>query len=385
MACNNIRSLGIDIGNHSLKLFEFDGRTWPIDPEAVVKIPNVISPFKNDSTLVEENLTMRLRMDAEVSLNGTPLPRRFYGQHAYSNKKALKRTIKNEFKSQNEELMCLLVASVAAYFYDPLGGNSQKYVVAPAVGLPIHEYKYANKKMVKYMEEKLNGTKKVKFYAPPPADCLEVTIDFVSPVVKPECIGAHIGSFRDYNLEFSNEYQQYANKTILGLDIGNLTTDFCAMQGKNYIDDYSDNVEEGTRYIFKKTTDEFFNSFGRRVSIEDIEVALESNNTMILTSEGLKDIKPLLEKYSREFVYDVVMPAVMAKVNEQNTVWNIDCLALFGGGAGHDFIVQAFKDYMEDHKIKWVLLTPSSPSILNVIGFSLFAYINKIILSRKTA
>lgn len=42
------------------------------------------------------------------------------------------------------------------------------------------------------MKERLTSTKKIKFYAPPPADCLEITIDFISPVVKPECIGSHI-------------------------------------------------------------------------------------------------------------------------------------------------------------------------------------------------
>lgn len=222
---NSILTIGADLGNDALKVIGPSKRE--------LFILNLIAPWYERRIVNEDTRYPLNLLEVEIISKGINLGRYFVGGMAYNfNRGILKeRTIadRHNGKSNDQEILIILLTSVALSLLKPNVRSIKEKIVLGTM-LPAEEYFKNHKENISIMENKLKGVHRVKFINPV-FNGVEVEFDILGISIQPEGLCALNAFMYDDNGDLLEIYEQnYSERTILGFDIGALTSDVTVIQ-----------------------------------------------------------------------------------------------------------------------------------------------------------
>ncbi len=222
---NNLLTIGVDMGNDSFKVI------GPSKKELLIL--NLISPWYTRRVVNEDTRYPLNLLEVDIKSKDKNIGKYFVGSMAYSFNRGIikEKTVadRHNGKAHDKNNLIVLLTSMALSLIKP----NKKYIkekVVLGTMLPTEEYFRNNKENVATLEENLLGTHHVKFLNPV-FNGIEVEFEIVGLTVEPEGLCAINAIMYDDNGELLAEYKDnYSERTILGFDIGALTTDITVMQ-----------------------------------------------------------------------------------------------------------------------------------------------------------
>ena len=227
---NHVLTVGADLGNDAFKII------GPTKRELFIM--NILAPW-HERRIINEDTRYPLNLiEVEVQSNSENLGRYFIGGMAYNfNRGILKeRTVadRHNGKSKDNETQIILLSSIALSLLKPKTKLVKEKIVLGTM-LPTEEYFKNQKENVSFFEDKLRGTHRIKFLNPL-FNGVIVEFEIVGVCTQPEGLCAMNAIMYDDEGNLLSEYEaNYSERTILGFDIGALTSDVTVVDRKSVV------------------------------------------------------------------------------------------------------------------------------------------------------
>lgn len=323
-----VRSIGLDIGNDSIKLVMEGGR---------LAIPNIVAPGSPRNLLREEDNVLEA-LDVEVfsrSLTGG-WKQFFVGELAVEDEDNLEMSeLENKVESEQSLIVTLVALAVTAL------SKSESFTENPVVeefvigsGLPIRQYAKYKDALI----QRLEGEHEVKFVSTPKYRGRTVRIIIKKVTVGIEGAAAILNIATNDDLSVKDETAYHG--TVGVCEIGALTTDFPIMKKLQPDNRFSHGEYFGIASYLDAIRQDVYDKFGYNFQSRAklIKRIRESSYLINLVGERRADIKPVVDEHFRRAAVRVVelIQKRWAKYPDAQAFY------VLGGGAG------ALRPYIEE-------------------------------------
>jgi plasmid segregation protein ParM len=287
---NNILTIGADMGNDAFKII------GPTKRELFIM--NILSPW-HERRIVNEDTRFPLNLlEVEVKSKNQNLGKYFVGGMAYNfNKGILKeRSVadRHNGKANDSETMIVLLTSIALSLLKPNAKVIKEKVILGTM-LPTEEYFKNQKENVTVLEDKLKGVHRVKFLNPVFND-VEVEFEIVEVNTQPEGLCAMNAIMYDDDGNLLTEYENnYSERTILGFDIGALTSDVTVLHNFELRTFFG--IDKGTIDPLNRIIDYIKTEYKVNVLRHKLDNAIIRNEKLLIYGEEIPNLSNVCKEY----------------------------------------------------------------------------------------
>lgn len=352
---NNLLTIGVDMGNDAFKV---------IGPSMnKLLVLNLTSPWYVRRVINEDTRYPLNLLEVEIISKDENLGKYFVGGMAYNFNRGIikEKTIadRHNGKTEDKNNLIVLLTSMALSLITPNKTRIKEKVVLGTM-LPTEEYFKNNKENVGILQDKLLGTHHVKFLNPV-FKGIEVEFEIVGVTVEPEGLCAINAVMYDDDGELLSEYvNNYSERTILGFDIGALTTDITVMQNFELRTFFG--MEKGTIDPLNRVVDYLKTEHKVTVPRHKIDNTIIKNEKLLVYGSEIPDFKNLcneiIEFEGRQLVDEFSAKAAAAGVQ----LPDIGLLIFNGGGS------ILFKHILERELGRIPMIFSKDAIMLNALG-----------------
>jgi plasmid segregation protein ParM len=351
----NVAIVGVDLGNDAFKI------AGPTKRE--LYITNIISPW-HERRVVQDDTQYPLNLlEVEVISKGVNLGKFFVGGMAYNfNRGILKeRTVadRHNGKANSPETLTILLTSIAVSLIKPNVRVIKEKVILGTM-LPTEEYFENHKENAEILEQKLVGTHRVKFLHPF-FNRIEVEFEILGVNIQPEGLCAMNAIMYDDDGQLLEQYKyDYADRTVLGFDIGSLTSDVTVVNNFELRTFFG--IEKGTIDPVNRITDYIKTEYKVTVPRHKVDNLIVRNERLLIYGEEIPNFEHLCREYinheGRQLVEEFSSKAAASGIQ----LPEIGMLILCGGGS------LLFKEVIKQHLSKIPMIFSENAIMLNAIG-----------------
>lgn len=291
-----VRSIGLDIGNDSVKLVMEGGR---------LAIPNIVAPGSPRNLLREEDNVLEA-LDVEVysrSLTGG-WKHYFVGELAVEDEDNMEMSeVENKVESEQSLIVTLVALAVTelsrseSFTENPL---IAEYVIG--TGLPIRQFSRYREAFI----QRLEGEHEVKFVTTPKYRGRTVRIVVKKVTVGIEGASAILNIATNDDLSVKDEMAYYGTVGIC--EIGALTTDFPIMKKLQPDNRFSHGEYFGIASYLDAIRQDVYEKFGYNFQSRAklVKRIRESSYLINLVGERRGDIKPIVDEHFKRASFRIV-------------------------------------------------------------------------------
>ena len=352
---NNIMTLGADMGNDAFKII------GPTKRELFVM--NILAPWHERRIVTEDTRFPLNLLEVDVKSKGQNLGKYFVGGMAYNfNRGILKeRTVadRHNGKSNDTETLIILLTSIALSLLKPNAKIIKEKVILGTM-LPIEEYFKNQKENVAVLEDKLKGVHRVKFLNPV-YNGVEVEFEILGTCTQPEGLCAMNAIMYDDDGNLLTEYENsYSERTILGFDIGTLTSDVTVVHNFELRTFFG--IDKGTIDPLNRIIDYIKTEYKVTVPRHKLDNAIIRNEKLLIYGEEIPNLNAICKEYinheARQLADEFSSKAAAAGVQ----LPDIGLLILCGGGS------LLFKEVIKKNLSRIPMIFSENAIMLNAIG-----------------
>jgi len=352
---NKLLSIGVDMGNDAFKVI------GPSKKELLIL--NLTSPWYVRRVINEDTRYPLNLLEVDIKSKNENIGKYFVGGMAYNFNRGIikEKTVadRHNGKAEDKNNLIVLLTSIALSLITPNKTHIKEKVVLGTM-LPTEEYFKNNKENVKIFQDKLLGVHRVKFLNPV-FNGIEVEFEIAGVAVEPEGLSAINAVMYDDNGDLLNEYiENYSERTILGFDIGALTTDVTVMQNFELRTFFG--MEKGTIDPLNRIVDYLKTEHKVTVPRHKIDNTIIKNEKLLVYGSeipGFKDLcSEIIEFEGRQLVDEFSAKAAAAGVQ----LPDIGLLIFNGGGS------LLFKHILERDLGRIPMIFSKNAIMLNALG-----------------
>lgn len=350
---NDILTVGVDLGNDAFKII------GPSKKELFVL--NLISPWYQRRVITEDTRFPLNLLEVDITSKKKNIGKFFVGGMAYNFNRGIikEKTVadRHNGKSNDKNTLIVLLTSIALSLLKP---NSKLIKEKIILGTMLPTEEYFKSENVDILVEKLIGTHHVKFLNPV-YNGVEVDFEIINVVTEPEGLSAINAVIFDDNGELLEEYENdYSERTILGFDIGSLTTDVTVLQNFQLRTFFG--IEKGTIDPLNRIVDYIKTEHKVSLPRHKIDNTLIKNEKLLIYGEEI----PNLREISNEFIeYEglQLIDEFYSKIAAAGVQMPDIGLIIFSGG-GSLF----FKKILEKQLSRIPMVFSKNAMMLNAVG-----------------
>jgi len=352
---NNILTVGADLGNDAFKI------VGPSKRELFVM--NIIAPWHERRVITEDIKHPLNLLEVEVKSNKENLGKYFVGGMAYNFNRGIvkERTVADRHigKADDSQTLIILLTSIALSLLKPNAKIIKEKVVLGAM-LPTEEFFRNQKEKVAVFEDKLKGTHHIKFLNPAFND-VEVEFEIVGIITQPECLCAMNAIMYDDDGNLLDTYENnYSERTILGFDIGTLTSDVTVVHNFELRTFFG--IDKGTIDPLNRIIDYIKTEYKTTVSRHKLDNAIIRNEKLLIYGEEIQNLHEISKEYidyeAAQLVDEFSSKAAASGIQ----LPDIGLLILCGGGS------LLFKDVIAKKLHRIPMIFSDNAIMLNAIG-----------------
>ncbi|MDA8235385.1 MAG: ParM/StbA family protein [Clostridia bacterium] len=351
----NILPVGADLGNDAFKII------GPTKRE--LYIMNLLAPW-HERRIVQDDTRFPLNLlEVEVRSHNQDLGRFFVGGMAYNfNRGILKeRTVADRHNSKvdDDQTLIILVTSVALSLLKPNTRAIREKVVLGTM-LPTEEYFRNQKENVRVLEEKLVGNHRVKFLNSV-FNGIEVEFEVAGVNIQPEGLCALNAIMYDDEGQLLEQFEyDYAERTILGFDVGALTSDVTVVNNFELRTFFG--IDKGTIDPLNRIVDYIKTEHKVTVPRHKVDNAIIRNEKLLIYGEEIPNFRDICREFivheARQLVDEFSSKAAASGVQ----LPDIGLLILGGGGS------LLFKEVIKKNLSRIPMIFSDNAIMLNAIG-----------------
>ena len=350
---NDILTVGVDLGNDAFKII------GPSKKELFVL--NLISPWYQRRVITEDTRFPLNLLEVDITSKKKNIGKFFVGGMAYNFNRGIikEKTVadRHNGKSNDKNTLIVLLTSIALSLLKP---NSKLIKEKIILGTMLPTEEYFKSENVDILVERLIGTHHVKFLNPV-FNGVEVDFEIINVVTEPEGLSAINAVIFNDNGELLEEYENdYSERTILGFDIGSLTTDVTVLQNFQLRTFFG--IEKGTIDPLNRIVDYIKTEHKVSLPRHKIDNTLIKNEKLLVYGEEI----PNLREISNEFIeYEGIqlVDEFSSKIAAAGVQMPDIGLIIFSGG-GSLF----FKKILEKQLSRIPMVFSKNAMMLNAIG-----------------
>lgn len=352
---NNILTVGVDLGNDAFKV------VGPTKRELFIM--NILAPWHERRVINEDTRFPLNLLEVEVCSKGENMGKFFVGGMAYNfNRGILKeRSVadRHNGKATDSGTLTVLLTAIAVSLIKPNARKIKERIVLGTM-LPTEEFFRNNKENVDILRDKLTGTHHVKFLNPV-FNGIEVEFEILGLSVQPEGLCAINAIMYDDNGELLDEYEaNYSERTILGFDIGALTSDVIVTNNFELRTFFG--IDKGTIDPLNRIVDYIKTDYKVTIPRHKVDNALIRNEKLLVYGQEIprfkESSKEIIDFEGRQLVDEFTSKAAAAGVQ----LPDIGLLILCGGGS------LLFRDMIAQQLSRIPMIFSDNAVMLNAIG-----------------
>lgn len=351
----NISVIGADLGNDAFKII------GPAKRE--LYIMNILAPW-HERRVVQDDTRHPLNLiEVDVKSKKQNLGKYFVGGMAYNfNRGILKeRTVadRHNGKADDSQTLIILLTSIALSLLKPNTRTIKEKVILGTM-LPTEEYFKNQKENVAILEQKLIGIHRIKFINPV-FNGVEVEFEILGVNIQPEGVCAMNAIMYDDEGNLLDQYENnYAERTILGFDIGALTSDVTVINNFELRTFFG--IDKGTIDPLNRIIDYIKTEHKVTVPRHKLDNAIIRNEKLLIYGEEIPNFKDTCQEFivyeARQLVDEFSSKAAAAGIQ----LPDIGLLILCGGGS------LLFKEVIKQNLSRIPMIFNDNAIMLNAIG-----------------
>lgn len=352
---NNILTVGVDLGNDAFKVI------GPTKRELFIM--NILAPW-HERRIVNEDTRFPLNLlEVEVKSKNQNYGKYFVGGMAYNfNRGILKeRSVadRHNGKANDSQTLIILLTSIALSLLKPNARIIKEKIILGTM-LPTEEYFRNQKENVTVLEEKLKGIHRVKFLNPV-FNGVEVEFEIIGVNTQPEGLCAMNSIMYDDEGILLTEYENnYSERTILGLDIGALTSDVTVVQNFELRTFFG--IDKGTIDPLNRIIDYIKTEYKVTVPRHKLDNAIIRKEKLLIYGDEIPDLNRLCKEFidyeARQLTDEFISKAAASGIQ----LPDIGLLILCGGGS------LLFKETIKNNLSRIPMIFSDNAIMLNAIG-----------------
>jgi plasmid segregation protein ParM len=351
----NILSVGVDMGNDAYKIL------GPSKQELFIL--NLIAPWHERRIISEDTRYPLNLLEVDITCGDKKLGRYFVGGMAYNFNRGIlrERTVgdRHNGKTNDEGTMIMLLTSIALSLLKPNMKVIKEKIVLGTM-LPTEEYFKDCKENANILKSKLIGTHRVKFLNPV-YHGVEIEFEILGVNVQPEGLCAINSILYDDNNELLLEYaEKYSEHTILGLDVGALTSDVTVLQNFELRSFFG--IDKGTIDPLNRIIDYIKTEYKVTVPRHKIDNSIISNEKLLIYGAEIPNFsttcKEMIDYEGRLLCDEFSSKAAASGIQ----LPDIGLLILNGGGS------LLFKESIKKHLGRIPMIFSEKALMANAIG-----------------
>lgn len=352
---SDILTIGADFGNDAVKVI------GPSKRELFVI--NILAPW-HERRVVQDDTRYPLNLlEVEVTSNDQYLGKFFVGGMAYNFNRGIikERTVADRHtgKTNDKESLIILLTSIGLSLLKPNSKVIKEKVVLGTM-LPTEEYFKDQRENVALLENKLTGTHKIKFLHPI-FNRVEVEFEILGVNIQPEGWCALNAIMYNDEGTLLDEYKdQYAERNILGFDIGSLTSDVTVSNNFELRTFFG--IDKGTIDPINRIIDYIKTEHKVSVPRHKVDNAVVRNEKLLIYGEEIPNFKKICSEFiiyeGRQLIEEFTSKAAASGIQ----LPDIGLLILCGGGS------LLFKDIIQQHLARIPMIFGENAIMLNALG-----------------
>lgn len=352
---NGILTVGVDMGNDAFKII------GPTKRELFIM--NILAPWHERRVVNEDTRYPLNLLEVEVISKNKNQGRFFVGGMAYNfNRGILKeRSLadRHNGKANDSETIIILLTSIALSLLKPNSKFVKEKIILGTM-LPTEEYFRNQKENITLLEDKLKGVHRVKFLNPV-FNGVEVEFEIVGVCTQPEGLCAMNAIMYDDDGNLLNEYEStYSERTILGFDIGALTSDVTVVHNFELRTFFG--IDKGTIDPLNRIIDHIKTEYKVTVPRHKLDNAIIRNEKLLIYGNEIPNLHSLSKEFidyeARQLVDEFSSKAAAAGIQ----LPDIGLLILCGGGS------LLFKNVIKTNLNRIPMIFSDNAIMLNAIG-----------------
>lgn len=352
---NSIVTVGADLGNDSFKII------GPTKKELFVM--NILAPWHERRVITEDTRYPLNLLEVEVKSKNENLGKYFVGGMAYNFNKGIvkERTVtdRHNGKAGDSQTLIILLTSIALSLLKP-NARIIKEKVFLGTMLPTEEFFKNHKENVAILEDKLKGTHRIKFLNPV-FNGVEVEFEIVGVCTQPEGLCAINAIMYDDDGNLLDEYEtNYSERTILGFDIGTLTSDVTVVHNFELRTFFG--IDKGTIDPLNRIIDFIKTDYKTTVSRHKLDNAIIRNEKLLIYGEEIPNLREVSKNYIDHEAAQLVDEFSSKAAASGIQLPDIGLLILCGGGS------LLFKDVISKKLSRIPMIFSDNAVMLNAIG-----------------
>jgi plasmid segregation protein ParM len=352
---NNLVSVGVDLGNDSFKII------GPTKKELFVM--NILAPWHERRIITEDTRYPLNLLEVEVKSKNENLGKYFVGGMAYNFNRGIvkERTVtdRHNGKTGDSQTLIILLTSVALSLLKPNMKIIKEKVILGTM-LPTEEFFKNHKENVAILEDKLKGTHRIKFLNPV-FNGVEVEFEIVGVSTQPEGLCAMNAIMYDDDGNLLDEYEtNYSERTILGFDIGALTSDVTVVHNFELRTFFG--IDKGTIDPLNRIIDFIKTDYKTTVSRHKLDNAIIRNEKLLIYGEEIPNLREVSKNYIDHEAAQLVDEFSSKAAASGIQLPDIGLLILCGGGS------LLFKDVISKKLSRIPMIFSDNAVMLNAIG-----------------
>ncbi len=352
---NNILSVGVDLGNDAFKIL------GPTKRELFIM--NILAPW-HERRIVNEDTRFPLNLlEVEVKSKNHNYGKYFVGGMAYNfNRGILKeRSVadRHNGKANDSQTLIILLTSIALSLLKPNTKVVKEKIVLGTM-LPTEEYFRNQKENVSVLEDKLKGVHRVKFLNSV-FNGVEVEFEIIGISTQPEGLCAMNSIMYDDDGNLLTEYENnYSERTILGFDIGALTSDVTVVQNFELRTFFG--IDKGTIDPLNRIIDYIKTEYKVTIPRHKLDNTIIRKEKLLIYGDEISNLDILCKEFidyeARQLTDEFISKAAASGIQ----LPDIGLLILCGGGS------LLFKETLKNNLNRIPMIFSDNAIMLNAIG-----------------
>ena len=352
---NNVLTVGADLGNDAFKII------GPTKRELFIM--NILAPWHERRVVTEDTRFPLNLLEVEVKSRSQNLGRYFVSGMAYHFNRGIvrERTVadRHNGKANDPETLIILITSIALSLLKPNSKVIKEKIILGTM-LPTEEYFRNHKENVAVLEDKLKGTHRVKFLNPV-FNGVEVEFEVLGVSIQPEGLCAMNAIMYDDDGNLLDQYESnYSERTILGFDIGALTSDVTVVQNFELRTFFG--IDKGTIDPLNRIIDYIKTEYKTAVSRHKLDNAIIRKEKLLIYGEEIPNLQEICKQFidyeARQLVDEFSSKAAAAGIQ----LPDIGLLILCGGGS------LLFREVIKKSLSRIPMIFSENAIMLNAIG-----------------
>lgn len=350
-----VLSVGLDLGNDAFKII------GPTKRE--LYIMNILAPW-HERRIVHDDTRFPLNLiEVEVISKNQNLGKYFVGGMAYNFNRGIikERSVadRHNGKANDKDTLIISLTSIAISLIKPTNKKIKEKIILGTM-LPTEEYFRNQKENVTKLEDKLVGVHSIKFLNPV-FNGVEVEFEILGVNVQPEGLCAMNAIMYDDEGNLIEQYEDnYSERTILGFDIGSLTSDVTVVNNFELRTFFG--IDKGTIDPLNRIIDYIKTEHKVTISRHKVDNAIVRNEKLLIYGEEIPNFneicKELIVYEGRQLVDEFSSKAAASGIQ----LPDIGLLILCGGGS------LLFKEIIKSNLSRIPMIFNDNAIMLNAIG-----------------